>query len=589
VIVNATNAANTIDVAGAGGAVTVTGLAAQVAVKNAEGALDDLVINGLGGNDTITATALAAGVIGLTIDGGAGRDRMFGSQGADVFLGGTGRDFVFGDNGDDTAFLGAGDDRFQWDPGDGSDTVEGQDGVDELLFNGAGASETVDIFANGGRTIFFRDVATVTMDLDDVERITFNALGGADSIAVADLTGTDVTEVHVNLGLDGVQDSVTRRGTNGADAINAATFRGQATVSGLPGLLRISGVDFGLDRLTIDGLGGDDTIDASALQAGRFQLAMNGGLGADTMIGSGGDDFFNGGDGDDLALMGAGDDTFVWNPGDDNDTLEGQAGADTMLFNGSNAAEQVDISANGGRAIFFRNVASVTMDLNDVETIEFNALGGADNVVVNDLTGTDVTTVAVNLGNADAAPDTLTAMATGADDVVLAFGSAGSATVLGLAAMIEVSGAEAANDRLVVNLLDGDDVFEGSGLQASAIQLVVDGGEGDDVIIGGEGDDILLGGAGDDVLIGGPGTDVLDGGLGGDDIVIQLTAGDVTVRGFDAGEGDTLDLSAFQGVSYRSLMSGARTGTGDAVLDLGDTTVTLLDVGASLQGENVLL
>ena len=38
-----------------------------------------------------------------------------------------------------------------------------------------------------------------------------------------------------------------------------------------------------------------------------------------------------------LALMGAGDDTFVWNPGDDNDIVEGQAGFDTLLFNGANA------------------------------------------------------------------------------------------------------------------------------------------------------------------------------------------------------------------------------------------------------------
>ena len=76
--------------------------------------------------------------------------------------------------------------------------------------------------------------------------------------------------------------------------------------------------------------------------------------------------------------MGAGNDTFVWNPGDDNDVLEGQAGTDTMLFNGAGAAETIDISANGGRATFFRDVAAVTMDLNDVEVIDFAALGGAD-------------------------------------------------------------------------------------------------------------------------------------------------------------------------------------------------------------------
>ena len=32
------------------------------------------------------------------------------------------------------------------------------------------------------------------------------------------------------------------------------------------------------------------------------------------------------------------------------------------------------------------------MDLNDVESIVAKTLGGADNVVVNDLSGTDVTT-----------------------------------------------------------------------------------------------------------------------------------------------------------------------------------------------------
>ena len=124
---------------------------------------------------------------------------------------------------------------------------------------------------------------------------------------------------------------------------------------------------------------------------------MEWGLGNDILIGGEGGDLFNGGDGNDTALMGAGDDVFVWNPGDDNDTLEGLDGTDTMLFNGANVAENINISANGGRAIFFRDIANVTMDLNDVESIDFNALGGADNIVVNDLSGTDVSLVNIDL------------------------------------------------------------------------------------------------------------------------------------------------------------------------------------------------
>ena len=85
---------------------------------------------------------------------------------------------------------------------------------------------------------------------------------------------------------------------------------------------------------------------------------------------------------------------------------------------------------------------------------------------------------------------------------------------------MNITGAEAANDRLTVNALAGDDVVEASGLAAGAIQLTADGGDGDDVLVGGDGNDVLLGGDGDDVLIGGPGIDVLDGGPG-DDVVIQ--------------------------------------------------------------------
>ena len=57
----------------------------------------------------------------------------------------------------------------------------------------------------------------------------------------------------------------------------------------------------------------------------------------------------------------------------------------------------MDISANGGRVRLFRDVGNVTMDLNGVEHIQLNALGGADTITVNDLTGTGVTQVAIDL------------------------------------------------------------------------------------------------------------------------------------------------------------------------------------------------
>jgi len=291
------------------------------------------------------------------------------------------------------------------------------------------------------------------------------------------------------------------------------------------------------DRLTLNAQLGDDVVNASSLQADGIQLTMNGGLGVDQLIGSQGDDLVNGGDGDDVALMGAGDDTFVWNPGDDNDTLEGQSGFDAMLFHGANIAENMDIAANGSRVRFFRNIASVTMDLNDVETIDFTARGGADVIVAHDLSGTDVTEVNTDLaaspgsGIGDGAQDNITVESTSGDDVAQIAGDASGVAVFGLAARVNITGSEAANDRMHVNVLAGDDVVEASGLAAGAIQFEADGGEGDDVLIGSAGDDVLHGGPGDDVLIGGPGTDVLDGGEGGDIEIQSLVGGDSATAG----------------------------------------------------------
>jgi Ca2+-binding RTX toxin-like protein len=121
------------------------------------------------------------------------------------------------------------------------------------------------------------------------------------------------------------------------------------------------------------------------------------GDGNDQLIGGDGNDFIAGGRGNDVAQLGTGDDTFVWNPGDGSDVVEGQDGIDTMQFNGANINEKIDISANGTRATFTRDVANITMDLNGVERINFAALGGADTITVNDLTGTGVTQVARDL------------------------------------------------------------------------------------------------------------------------------------------------------------------------------------------------
>jgi Ca2+-binding RTX toxin-like protein len=268
------------------------------------------------------------------------------------------------------------------------------------------------------------------------------------------------------------------------------------------------------DRIRVNGGRGDDQlrIDESqvvftdttkvVLDGGRDDDRLLGGRGNETLKGGPGNDVADGNQGSDTAIMAAGDDRFVWDPGDGSDKVEGRRGQDVLTFNGSAANENFAVAANGARARVTRDVGNIVMDLNDVERIDTAALGGADVLTVNDLSGTDVTEVATDLGAIDDnAADRIVANGTSGDDVITVSGSSGSAAVLGLAARVDVRHANPAQDDLTINALAGDDVIEASGLAANAIHLTGNGGDGDDVLIGGPGLDTLDGGPGDNIVL----------------------------------------------------------------------------------------
>jgi Ca2+-binding RTX toxin-like protein len=403
---------------------------------------------------------LTGGSGGDQLFGQTGNDTLVGRGGFDVLFGGSENDTLTGGDADDQVFGESGTDRMIWNPGDDTDLNEGGAGTDTVEVNGGGGAEQFTATANGTRVRF--------------------------------------------------------------DRLDPAPFA----------------IDVGTsERLALNANGGDDRFSATGNLAALISITVDGGAGGDTLLGSNGADVLLGGEGDDVvdgqqgndvAFLGAGNDTFRWDPGDANDVVEGQGDTDTMLFNGSNVSETLQAAANGQRLLFTRNIANVVMDTNDVEALDVNSFGGADTLVVNDLSGTDVTNVDTDLaatgGAGDAAADNVVVQATNGDDSVVVAGDAAGVSTRGLAAQVNLTGAEAANDRLTINALAGDDVVEGSGLVAGAVGFTADGGAGGDALIGGAGDDVLRGGAGDDVLIGGGGTDVLDGG-GGDDVVIQLTGG----------------------------------------------------------------
>src|SRR5215218_5415976 len=323
--------------------------------------------------------------------------------------------------------------------------------------------------------------------------------GGSDAVALR-LKPGDPKRIQVDVGDDGAADFSFQRQIVKRLAVDARAGDDVVRID------EANGVFTDTIPTTLDGQDGNDS--------------LAGGSGAERLLGGDGNDSIDGNGGDDLALLGAGDDTFVWDPGDGSDTVEGQDGTDTMLFNGANGGEQVDLSATGHRLRFFRAQGTITMDTAGVEAVDFNALGGADTVTVNDLTGTDVkivnTDLAATLGGntGDRQIDSVVVNATNGNDAVEAADRGTAVAVTGLAATMNITNTDPANDALTINGRNGDDILDAAQLAADSMVLTLDGGAGDDLLVGGDGNDALFGRDGDDILVGGPGLDVLDGGPG---------------------------------------------------------------------------
>jgi Ca2+-binding RTX toxin-like protein len=241
------------------------------------------------------------------------------------------------------------------------------------------------VSAQGAGFRFTRDLGGIVMNATEVEAIRLNALGGDDTATVGDLTGVANVE------------SVTFFMGDGNDTANASAQANPA-------------VEF-----LVSGGNGNDTLtgspNADVIAGGEGNDTIVGLAGVDLMNGDAGDDTITGGPGNEPNQVGGdGDDTFIWNPGDGSDGLLGEAGNDTLIFNGSAGNELFTVTALNAGFRLTRDVGSIVMDASNVEAIALNALGGDDHVTTVGLPGTSQNLI----GGTQTTADALTVDAQGA-------------------------------------------------------------------------------------------------------------------------------------------------------------------------------
>jgi Ca2+-binding RTX toxin-like protein len=304
-----------------------------------------------------------------------------------------------------------------------------------LAFPGvASATVTSSVNAAGVLTVTTDagDAVTITSDANGDVKVNGGNPGGGAAVAASSITSIQVTGDDGNniIDLSGVSDPV---------------FRVQTTVN-------------------VDGRGGNDTITGSKL--------------ADVLSGGNGHDQITPDDNPantlDDARGDAGDDTIIWNGGDDNDLNEGGDGNDTSQVNGANLPEEFTVKPANGRVRFDRLTTPpgpFFVDMGTTERLDLNANGGDDRLTTDP--GFDTLRIDVDGGDGNDVLD-------GGDAADLLAGGNGNDQLTGdnnPANTRDESRGDAGDDTMTWNPGDGDDINEGG---EGNDTTVVNGGGGDE-------------------------------------------------------------------------------------------------------------
>lgn len=509
-----------------GGTLTITGDAADDRITVRPGPAGTVLVNDQSFTG-VTKLAISSGAgadeiriddltLPATIESGSGADVIAGGPGPETIVAGDDADLVDGGAGQDAILLGAGNDTAL--ETDGS--VDGQSGADTVRVRGTDESEEFTLQALGTHARISRDTGGLA-DLVRVETAEVLAGGGSDLVDLGDLSATELTRIDADLGLfDGAPDTLFAAGTDANDGLAASLLGDAIRVSGLKADVRVEHAD--ADRVIVQARGGDDKLTAIGdvpgltLEGNEGRDDLTGAIGAETLRGGPGADRARGNGGADRIELGEGDDVATFRLADGADTISGDGGVDRLSVPGTAADEVIALRAT--------SVGAATVA--GFETIAPAPGNGLDTVDVGDLTGSAVTTVAVDLGGLDQRVDTVAVHGTpGADKVKVAANGTGHA-VTGLAATVTVDTPDP-GQKILVDAGEGDDEIVASGMTKDKTQPFLLGGPGKDVIVGSPGQDVITGGLGIDVAFlaggldtytwtAGDGGDIVEGGAGTD-------------------------------------------------------------------------
>ncbi len=575
-----------------------------------QAAAGSVIVDGEQGNDVLISAE------GAIMQGSEGDDTLTGASN-DVLDGGDGNDLMiagnstraFGDAGDDTFIIPTGVNGAQLSGGDGNDTFQASEGNVEIhgdagddtvvwtmntpqtsnsLIDGGDGNDTFKLVSTQDDHAATIELAKTADGFDDIhvvrdfpwpsdqgtdadlfvqntEHIQIVSGRGADTIVVQDQAGLGVQQIDLDLGAaasggpDGQRDVASIEATGDADHAAVTTVAGGIAVSGLGASVTVTDIDHSAsvtDQVRVAASAGDDVIDLSA-GADRAQLA---------------------------ALV-----------------IDGGDGVDTVNIAGSSAGEAFVMSSTSDGASVSVGGASLG-DLVNVETVNIATNGGGDSVVVNDLTGSGVQTVNIDLagavaGQPDGVHERVTFEDLGASDQIYVTQSADGHSLQAGEGQTSINVVNLDNqDQVIFHGEAGDDTIVASGAASSA-QITLNGQDGNDLVVGGNGTEFLFGEAGNDTLQGGSGRNIMDGG-DGNDLIINADgsigvggAGDDTLQGstndvIQAGDGNDLiqlglSTQVTAGAGNDTITATATTG-GGSTTDAGDGNDVFLGVSGNL-------